>query len=73
MAKVKAWEIEDLYKDVLDQTYGTVMVAGMEYETSRALYELDPIAYRVGFSDWLDCLDPCEGCENNPLECECEE
>jgi hypothetical protein len=73
MPKLQDYELEDLYKNMLDECYPPVMVAGMEYDTSRALYELDPIAYRVGFSDYLDSLDPCEGCENNPIECECAE
>ena len=73
MPKLQDYQLEDLYKEMLDECYPMVKVAGMEYETSRALYELDPIAYRVGFNDWLDSLDPCEGCENNPIDCECEE
>jgi hypothetical protein len=73
MPKMTDYELEDLYKEMLDECYPPVKVAGMEYETSRALYELDPIAYRVGFNDWLDSLDPCEGCENNPIDCECAE
>ena len=57
---------------MLDECYGTISVAGMEYDTSRALYELDPIAYRVGFNDWLDSLDNCEDGDKNPSECDCE-
>ena len=72
MAKLQDYELEELYKEALDDSYGTVTVAGMEYETSRALYELDPIAYRVGFNDWLDTLDNCDDCELNPIECKCE-
>lgn len=72
MAKLQDYELEDLYKDFLDGCYPPVQVAGYEYETSRALYELDPIAYRTGFNDWLDGLDNCEDCDNNPIECECE-
>lgn len=72
MPKLQDYELEEQYKEMLDECYGTVKVAGMEYDTSRALYELDPIAYRVGFSDWLDSLDNCEDCDRNPIECECE-
>jgi hypothetical protein len=73
MPKLQDYQLEDLYKEMLDECYPMVKVAGMEYETSRALYELDPIAYRVGFNDWLDSLDSCDDCENNPIDCECEE
>jgi hypothetical protein len=73
MPKLQDYELEELYKESLDEIYGTVKVAGYEYDTSRALYELDPIAYRVGFSDWLDSLDDCDDCEKNPGECVCEE
>lgn len=48
------YDLEERYDDMLNECYGTVTVAGMEYETSRALYELDPVAYRCGFNDWID-------------------
>lgn len=58
-------EAYDMYDDMLDDAYGTVTIAGMEYDTSRALKECDPIAYRVGFSDYADSLaqdgTPVEG------------
>jgi len=73
MPKLQDYELEEMYKDLLDQAYGTVMVAGMEYDTSRALYELDPIAYRVGLVDYIDGLEDCEDCDKNPADCECEE
>jgi hypothetical protein len=72
MPKLEDYELEEQYKEMLDEVYGMVKVAGYKYETSRALYELDPVAYRVGFNDWLDSLDNCEDCDKNPIECECE-
>lgn len=48
------WELQERYDNMLDEVYGTLTVAGMEYETSLILAELDPIAYRCGFNDWLD-------------------
>lgn len=48
------WELKERYNEALDESYGTVFVAGMEYATSRALAELDPIAYRCSFIDWVD-------------------
>lgn len=47
-------DLDERYSDMLDEVYGDVSIAGMEYPTSTALKELDPIAYRVGFADWLD-------------------
>lgn len=44
----------EIYRDMLDDVYGDVTVAGTTYTTSRALEVLDPIAFMVGFSDWTD-------------------
>lgn len=41
------------FDEALDES-GPVMVAGMEFLPSRILAEVDPIAYRCGFSDWCD-------------------
>lgn len=49
-------ELETRYDDMLDEVYGDVTVAGLEVATSRALRELDPIAYRVGLSDYVSDL-----------------
>lgn len=46
--------LEELYCQFLDDCYGTVRIAGYEYQTSRALAEVDPTAFRCGFADWLD-------------------
>jgi len=39
---------------MLDEVYGEVSICGMFYQSSRALKELDPTAYRCGMSDWAD-------------------
>lgn len=44
----------EAYDEMLNEVYGTVKVAGYEYDTSRALKELDETAYRCGFNDWCD-------------------
>lgn len=54
MCELTERELEQRYCDFLDEVYGTVKIAGYEYDTSRALAELDPTAFRCGFSDWLD-------------------
>ena len=53
---ITEWELEKLYNESLDDCYGTVTIAGMEYDTSRALKDTDPIAYREGMSDYADSL-----------------
>lgn len=72
MAKLSGYELEAQYDDMLDGAFGTVTIAGMEYDTSRALRELDFTAYSVGFNVWLDGLDNCDDCDFNPIECTCE-
>jgi hypothetical protein len=42
-------ELETRYDDMLDGIYGEPM----GYPASRILAEVDPIAYRCGFSDWV--------------------
>ena len=42
------------YDDFLDDIYPTCQIAGYEYSTSRALKEIDEVAYRCGFNDWCD-------------------
>ena len=49
-------ELQESYDNGLNETWGTVNVAGHTYDTARALRELDPIAYRVGMADYADSL-----------------
>ena len=46
-------EFYEDYNEMLNDVYGDVSVAGYTYDTSQALWELDPIAYNVGFNDWV--------------------
>lgn len=50
-------EAFEQYNQMLDDCYPSVKVCGYEYDPSRALKELDPIAYRVGFSDYCSSLE----------------
>ena len=54
----------DAYDEFLDDAYGDTSIAGMTYSTSRALLEIDPVAYRCGFNDWADS----EGIDVDSLE-----
>ena len=47
-------DMVDQFEEMLDDVYGTVSVAGMEYGTARALKEIDPIAYRCWMLDYID-------------------
>lgn len=44
----------EMYDDSLDEIYGDFMGS---YPASRVLKEVDPIAYRVGFHDYVDSLE----------------
>lgn len=60
LADIKSRSVEMMYKEydeMLDDCYDLVKVAGYEYETSRVLKEVDPIAYRCGFLDWVNSLE----------------
>ena len=47
-------DMADRFEEMLNDCYGTVSVAGMEYGTARALKELDPVAYRCWLLDYID-------------------
>lgn len=53
---LEEWEAMKLYDDMLDECYPTYEINGMEFFASDILKECDPIAYRVGFSDYADSL-----------------
>jgi hypothetical protein len=47
------YDQHQLYDEMLDDCYGEVEICGYKYAASTALKNVDPIAYRVGFSDWI--------------------
>ena len=47
-------DTEEEYDNFLDECYEPCCVENFEFDPSRVLSELDPIAYRCGMSDWLD-------------------
>lgn len=53
----------DQYEEMFDEIYGEVNIAGYTYDTSYALKELDPTAYRCGLLDYVDSLNLIEGYE----------
>jgi hypothetical protein len=48
---------DENYDEWLDEIYGEIMIGNISFLPSRILKELDPIAYRCGFSDYIDSLD----------------
>ncbi len=49
------YDVATAYDDFLDEM-GELKVAGLTYAASYALREIDPIAYRVGMSDYVDMM-----------------
>jgi hypothetical protein len=49
-------DYEESYKDALDSD-GPVIIAGIKFDPSYALKELDPTAYRCGLNDYVDSLE----------------
>lgn len=47
-------ELEDEFTDQLDDCWEPVSVCGYEYAAGRTLREMDPIAFRESFLDWID-------------------
>jgi hypothetical protein len=48
-------EAVERYEDILDSE-GPLTLAGMSYARSYVLREVDPVAYRCGFNDFVDSL-----------------
>jgi hypothetical protein len=44
-------EVEDLYREALDEQ-GDILIGTLAYAPSQVLEAVDPIAYRVGLSDF---------------------
>ena len=47
-------EAEERYHEMINEVYGELNICGYTYETARVFKEIDPIAYRCGYFDWLD-------------------
>lgn len=51
--KLTSMDLDEQYKDMLNDCYGTVKIAGYEYETAEALYMTDTVAYKCGLADYI--------------------
>jgi|DEB0MinimDraft_10_1074344.scaffolds.fasta_scaffold288047_1 hypothetical protein len=56
METISEYELERMYDEMLDEVYGVVEIADMNFDTSRALKDCDPIAYRIGMVEYADSL-----------------
>ena len=48
------YEMHRRYDEMLDEITGDVVIGTLRYSASEVLKGVDPIAYRVGFSEFVD-------------------
>jgi len=53
---LKPIDLEELYRDMIDECEPVVRVGGLSFTPSRIIEELDPTAFRCGVSDYADSL-----------------
>lgn len=46
--------IEDMFDEMLDETYPVVKIGELTFYPSQILKQCDPIAYRIGVSEYED-------------------
>lgn len=64
MTEVKSWqEAMESFDDSINESWGEVRLAGLTFQPSEILRELDPIAYRTYLLDYLDS----EGIDSDSL------
>ena len=56
VAELDPVDLEQLYRDMLDECEPEVKVAGLSFCASRIIEELDPVAFRCGVNDYADGL-----------------
>jgi len=49
-------EALEMFNEMLDDCEGPVELCGMTYSASYVLREIDPVAYRCSFNDYVDSL-----------------
>lgn len=64
-------DYEEQYKEAIDSE-GPVTVAGITFDPSRILQEMDPIAYGCGLNDYVDSLEKDDDPKYKGLEEELE-
>lgn len=56
---------ESDYDDFLDEIHEVVKIGSLEYSVSYVLKNVDPIAYREGYNDWVDMRETDKEEEEN--------
>jgi hypothetical protein len=54
--KIDEYELEEMYKQLLDEDRELIRVGGCVFDPSRVLKQCDPVAYRTGMHDYADAL-----------------
>ena len=54
MTQLDDYRLEKMFDEMLDECYPLVEFGLLSYTPSDVLRSTDPVAYRCGFSDWLD-------------------
>ena len=49
--------IEDMFDEMLDETYPVVKIGELTFYPSQILKQCDPIAYRIGVSEYEDSTE----------------
>lgn len=70
--EIKSFDIsehfdESDFEDYMDECFDDVQVCGYSYSAGSALRELDPIAFREEFNNWLDSKENDEVEEYNEM------
>lgn len=55
-AELEPVDVEQIYRDMLDECEPEVNVAGLSFVPSRVVEELDPVAFRCGVNDYVASL-----------------
>jgi len=55
-AELEPVDVDQIYRDMLDDCEPEVNVAGLSFVPSRVVEELDPVAFRCGVNDYVDSL-----------------
>jgi len=51
------YEWEDMYEEMLNDCYEVVSVCGYDYDPGYLLKAVDPVAFRVGVSDYMSMVE----------------
>lgn len=54
MTQFSDYQLDQMFRDYLDECHEDIEIFGCKYLPSRTLYEVDPVAYREHFNNWLD-------------------